>query len=90
MTKNFKYIEILQIICKDVKLIKKSFENRVEKKWLSTKELAEYLDYSQDRLHKLKGDEFIEGVHYYKRKGKLLFDKNKIDNWVEQGVSSCV
>lgn len=54
----------------------------VEKRWLSVKELAEYIDYSTDRIHKLKGEEFIEGIHYYKRSGKLLFDKSKIDNWV--------
>ena len=90
MTRNFKNLELIKEIFIDIKSIKKSLENRVEKKWLSTKELAEYLDYSQDRLHKLKGDEFIEGIHYYKRKGKLLFDKSKIDDWVVQGISSCI
>lgn len=90
MTANFKDLELIKKISNDIKIIKKSFENRVEKKCLSTKELAKYLDNSQDRLHKLKGDEFILGIHFHKRKGKLLFDKNKIDNWVEQGVFSCV
>ena len=57
------------------------------KRWLSTKELSQYLDYSQDRIHKLKGSEFIEGIHYYKRSGKLLFDRYQIDNWV-QGIET--
>lgn len=90
MTETFKDLEILQEMFKEIKMIKKAFENRVEKKWFTIKELAEYLDYSQDRLHKLKGDEFIEGIHYYKRKGKLLFDKYKVDEWVVGKSSSCL
>ena len=47
MTNNFKNLELIKEILIDVKSIKKSFENRVEKRWLSTRELAEYLDYSK-------------------------------------------
>ena len=82
MTIDFKDLELLKEMFDDIKIIKKSFENRIEKRWLSTKEVAEYLDYSQDRIHKLKGEEFIENIHYFKRSGKLLFDKTKIDDWV--------
>ena len=82
MTIDFKDLEIIKEMHNDIKLIKNSFSNRQNKKWLSTKELSEYLDYSQDRIHKLKGVEFFQDVHYYKRSGKLLFDKNKIDDWV--------
>lgn len=32
-------------------------------------------------MHTLKDNEFIEGKHYFK-KGKLLFDKIELDNWV--------
>ena len=82
MTIDFKDLELIKEIYNDIKLIKKTFENRIEKRWLSTKETAQYLDYSEDRIHHLKGDAFIEGIHYHKRSGKLLFDKQKIDDWV--------
>lgn len=82
MTVDFNYLELLPVVVKKLEELTKTFENRVEKKWLSTKELAIYLDYSQDRIHKLKGEEFFENIHYHKRSGKLLFDKDKIDKWV--------
>lgn len=66
-----------------IMLFNKMSENQgTKKRWLSVRELAIYLDYSSDRIHKLKGSEFIDGVHYHKRSGKLLFDKFKVDEWV--------
>ena len=56
--------------------------NQIPKKWLSVKELSLYIDYSTDRIHKLKNIEFFNGIHFYKRGGKLLFDKDMIDKWV--------
>lgn len=82
MTIDFKDLGLIKEIHAEIQLMKKTFENRVEKRWLSVKELAEYLDYSTDRIHKLKGEEFFEGFHYHKRSGKLLFDKQKVDDWV--------
>lgn len=57
-------------------------EIKSEKRWLNIKEVAHYLGYSTHQIHKLKGEEFFEGVHYYKRSGKLLFDKYLVDKWV--------
>lgn len=82
MTVNFEYLNQIGDISKKLDLLIKSFENRTNKRWLSTKELSIYLDYSQDRIHKLKGTEFVEGVHFHKTSGKLLFDIEQIDNWV--------
>jgi|GEM_PF-610907 len=82
MTVDFKYLELIKDVNEKVDFLIKSFESRNEKRWLSTKELSNYLDYSEDRIHKLKGVEFMEGVHYHKTAGKLLFDITKIDNWV--------
>ena len=76
----FEGIEKLDEILNELNIIKQN--QTIDKKWLSVKELSEYLDYSTDRIHKLKGTEFLEGIHYYKRSGKLLFDKEKIDKWV--------
>lgn len=53
-----------------------------EKRWLNIKETAHYLGYSKEYLHKLKDSSFILGVHYYKKSGKLLFDKDQLDLWV--------
>lgn len=57
-------------------------EIKSEKRWLNIKEVANYLGYSTHQIHKLKGEEFVLEVHYYKRSGKLLFDKYMIDKWV--------
>lgn len=57
-------------------------EIKSEKRWLNIKEVANYLGYSTHQIHKLKGEEFVSGVHYYKRSGKLLFDKYMVDKWV--------
>lgn len=61
----------------------KMLESRVtgQKRWLNIAEAAYYLGYSKDKIHKLKNDEFIESIHYFK-KGKLLFDRIELDNWV--------
>jgi hypothetical protein len=80
MNVDFSKLNKIEDILKIV--IKLSNKTDIEKKWLSVKELSIYLDYSQDRIHKLKNIEFFENIHYYKRSGKLLFDKNQIDKWV--------
>ncbi|CAA6806020.1 MAG: Putative DNA-binding protein [uncultured Campylobacterales bacterium] len=54
------------------------------KRWLNISETAHYLGYSKDRIHKLKNEYFFEGIHYYKKAGKLLFDKVQLDTWVMQ------
>ena len=59
-----------------------------EKRWLNIKEASDYLGYSQDHLHKLKNNYFIKGKHYYKKAGKLLFDKIAIDAWVQSASDS--
>ena len=59
-------------------------ENKIssEKRWLNTKEASHYLGYSQEHIHKLKDSYFIENKHYYKKSGRILFDKLELDNWV--------
>ncbi len=53
-----------------------------EKRWLNIKEASYYLGYSKDHIHKLKNEHFIEGTHYHKKAGRVLFDKYELDNWV--------
>jgi len=52
------------------------------KRWLNVIETAHYLGYSKEYIHKLKDSNFILNKHYYKKSGKLLFDKDELDLWV--------
>ena len=38
---------------------------------------------TKDHIHKLKDSHFIEGKHYFKKVGRVLFDKLELDNWVK-------
>ena len=53
-----------------------------DKRWLNTSETAIYLGYSKEHIPKLKNSYFIEGKHFYKKAGRVLFDKIELDNWV--------
>ena len=61
-----------------------------EKRWLNTSEAATYLGYSKEHIPKLKNSHLIEGKHYYKKAGRVLYDKYELDNWVTTGIHSKV
>lgn len=82
---DFSFLELLPQIKEDIEIVKKCLENSSKKRWLSVKELAEHLSYSKDRIYKLKGTVFIENEHFYKKGGKILFDRVAIDEWVIKG-----
>lgn len=82
--------QIPQLVAKIDELLKLQKEGNIEKKWLNSKELAHYLGFSEDKVYKLVQHEWIENVHYHKPTGKLIFDKNKIDEWVVKGSDICV
>ena len=65
-----------------IEKLNNNLENGHTKRWLSVREIAEYLSYSNDRIYKLKDEFFIEGVHFYKKSGKILFDRVAIDSWM--------
>lgn len=69
--------------------MKSTIENgTIQKRWLNTRELAEYTSYKFETIQtKIKKGEFTQGVHYFKKGGILLFDKGEVDNWV-MGVKS--
>ncbi|MCR1810080.1 AlpA family transcriptional regulator [Sulfurospirillum sp. hDNRA2] len=75
-------INLIKAMAQDIELIKKALENQTAKRWLNVKELSTYLGYSKDHIYKLKEDTFIEGVHFYKKTGKIIFDRVTIDSWV--------
>lgn len=66
-----------------------SLEQKItsEKRWLNTKEASHYLGYSKEHIHKLKNSYLVEGLHYYKKAGRVLFDKVQLDNWVQMSLS---
>lgn len=57
------------------------------KEWLNISETAYYLGYSKDYIHKLKDSAFILNKHYFKKQGKLLFNKVELDNWVRSSAN---
>jgi len=79
---NMENINLIESIAKDIELIKKSLSSNQIKRWLSVKELATYLGYSKDRIYKLKDETFIEEIHFYKKTGKIIFDRVAIDDWM--------
>lgn len=53
------------------------------KQWFNTNEVAHYLGYSKDNIHKMvKSGELQKGIHYHKKIKRLLFNKTEIDKWV--------
>ncbi len=75
----YENLELIPKLLEEIKSLKQNIN--AEKRWLNVAEVANYIGYSKDRIHALTNDEFIEGTHYYK-KGKLLFDRFELDNWV--------
>lgn len=80
----FESLHLIPEILNRLKGIEKRLESSYGKRWLSVDEASKYLSYSKDRIYKIKTDELIEGKHYFK-KGKLLFDKYALDEWVIGG-----
>lgn len=77
--------QIPELVAKIDELLRLQKEGNIEKKWLNSKELAHYLGFSEDKIYKLVQNEWVENIHYHKPTGKLIFDKNKIDEWVVGG-----
>lgn len=75
-------INLIKEMAKDIELIKKALSNQTDKRWLNVKELSAYLGYSKDHIYKLKDDVFVEQIHFYKKTGKIIFDRVAIDSWM--------
>lgn len=81
-------INLIKQIAHDIELIKQSLMKQTEKRWLTVKELAQYLGYSKDHIYHLKEETFLEDIHFFKKTGKILFDRVAIDSWVLEGYNS--
>lgn len=54
-----------------------------KQKWLGTKEVAKHTSLSIHTIKsKVKNNDLLEGVHYYKKGGKLFFKVEEIDKWI--------
>lgn len=83
MNISLEHLELLPVLLNEIKSLKLTQAMSSEKRWLSTKELSDYIGYSLDAINKMvKDDIFIDGIHYYKPSKKLLFDKEQVDNWI--------
>jgi hypothetical protein len=88
MNIEFESLKLLPQMFELIQKLNENLENNYTKRWLSVRELAEYLSYSNDRIYKLKDEYFIENEHYYKKRGKILFDRVAIDTWMVEGQSN--
>lgn len=87
MNINFENLNLLEQIANDLIIIKKQLQSdsNTSKRWLSTKELSQYIPYSKETINKKVQDEtFICGVHFYQNAKTRMFDKIKIDEWIIQ------
>lgn len=58
----------------------------VKQKWLNTAEAAQYTKHKKDTfVKKVKDGHLIRNYHCFKRDGILLFDVDKLDEWVMSG-----
>jgi excisionase family DNA binding protein len=82
MNIEFENINLIKQLVDDMQLLKQSLINQNNKRWMSVKELCSYLTFGKDKIYKMVNVQFIEGIHYFKKENRLLFDKEKIDEWV--------
>lgn len=82
MQVNFEHLELLPKIYKKLEQIEIHLENNYSKRWLNIKEVAEYIGYSKEYIPKIKTNEWVEGYHYHKKIGKIIFDSHAIDKWI--------
>lgn len=88
MNIEFESLKLLPQMFALIEKLNSNLENGHTKRWLSVRELAEYLSYSNDRIYKLKDEYFIENEHFFKKSGKILFDRVAIDSWMVEGKSN--
>ena len=91
MNVNFESLGKIDEIYNLLILLKDEVNNKIEKRWLTSEELALYIGYSKESIKRfLKDGEFELNYHYFKKDRKNIFDKNAIDEWImseNKGVS---
>ena len=91
MNINFESLGKIDEIYNLLVLLKNEVNNKIEKRWLTSEELALYIGYSKESIKRfLKDEEFELNYHYFKKDRKNIFDKNAIDEWImseNKGIS---
>ena len=87
MTVEFESLKLLPQIYEMLNKLHENMNNS-SKRWMSVKELSAYLTFGKDKIYKMVDVVFIESEHYYKKENRLLFDKQKIDEWVLNTTSN--
>ncbi len=86
MNINFESLGKIDEIYNLLVLLKNEVNNKIEKRWLTSEELALYIGYSKESIKRfLKDGEFELNYHYFKKDRKNIFDKNAIDKWIMSG-----
>ena len=63
----------------------KTTESASELEYLSVKQLASRIPYKEHTIRNLiSAGEFREGIHHYKRRGKVMFSWPAMRAWVEE------
>jgi hypothetical protein len=78
----------MEVNFKDLELLPKIYTllQNSHSPYLTFKELQEYLKVKESYIkERMRTGEFETGVHYFKpSKGKILFDRASIDDWVRR------
>ncbi len=85
MDLKFENLEKIDLVLEKINDLEQKIS--IDKRWLNVSETAKYLGYSKDHIHKLKSEYFLEGVHFHKKAGRILFDKLELDKWVTSSVN---
>jgi len=72
--------DLLPEILLEIKTLKNQFD--ASHRWLNSNQAAKHISYTVDGLRKLKDVHLFLDVHYYKKSGKLIFDKYALDEWI--------
>ncbi len=82
MTISLENLELIPKLLDEIRALKLNSASN-EKKWLTSRELSEYMGYSLDTINKMvQEDILVDGIHYYQPAKKLIFNKHEIDNWI--------
>ena len=89
MNINLENLDMIQEVLHVVQTLQLNQINHNEKRWLSTKELSNYIPYSVETINKkVQSGEFILEIHFYQKGKTRFFDKHKIDEWIVSDSTS--
>ena len=53
------------------------------KKYYSIKQASEYLPFSESLIRREIGKSLLEGIHFFKKFGKIVLEREALDDWME-------